>query len=184
MAHAFHGLLLSPFLDRYQNELSMLKGIGQLSGGHPNLVRYIGVFRSPFPKVADCLVLGYCDGGTLHSLVKSPPGVSVWMISMLSTPDAFVPRCSEGTCHETPQTFQLFVQLVSAVEYLHKCNIVHMDISLNNILVSATHRVKKGRVKSTTIDRAAASQSNDALLVMRLLCRFQPRVPRRTHGLC
>ena len=47
------------------NEIEVMKRAGQ----HPNLVHFRGWFHDPSDSVL-CLVMSYCEGGTLSALLK------------------------------------------------------------------------------------------------------------------
>jgi serine/threonine protein kinase len=79
---------------------------------HPNIVRLYELLPSL------TLVLEYVDGSTLNDFVKDQGKM----------PD--------------PKAMRLFVQIASALEYLHKHGIAHRDLHAGNILLTAGFQVK------------------------------------------
>jgi len=78
-----------------QNEVEMMKQ----ARGHPNLVSYKGHYRTKDNIL--CIVMGYCEGGTLADLLKS---------------------MDSGVYLTEEQIMGWFIQLTMAVNHLHEVN--------------------------------------------------------------
>jgi serine/threonine protein kinase len=75
---------------------------------HPNILTPLAIYQK------SVLFLPYCPGGSLMDLANNPL------------------RPSERSCRT------IFQQMLSAVEYIHECGIIHNDIKLENFLVEGT----------------------------------------------
>lgn len=82
---------------------------------HPNIIQLYGEIDSKKSKI---LVLEYADGGTLFSALKQ----------VKSFPEI--------------KAYTFFSQICAGVQYLHRLNMIHRDIKLENILL-----LKDGSVK-------------------------------------
>uniref|UniRef100_A0A061R280 non-specific serine/threonine protein kinase n=1 Tax=Tetraselmis sp. GSL018 TaxID=582737 RepID=A0A061R280_9CHLO len=96
------------------NEVEMMKR----AGWHPNLVSYKGHFYTAEGVL--CIVMGYCEGGTLAELLRSmDPGVSL----------------------AEEQIMDWFIQLALAIHHLHEKNIIHRDLKPGNIFLNKSHTI-------------------------------------------
>jgi len=101
--------------DQVQNEVDMMKQ----AGWHPNLVSYKGHYRTRASNIL-CIVMGYCEGGTLADVLKS---------------------MESGVYLTEEQIMGWFIQLVMAVHHLHERNIIHRDLKPGNIFLNKTHTI-------------------------------------------
>ncbi|CAI2182714.1 7009_t:CDS:2 [Funneliformis geosporum] len=91
------------------NEIKLHKRVDS----HPNILRFYGVTMEGIDETKKySLVLEYADNGTLNSYLNEHFYELDW-----------------------GDKFRLALQLASAVEYMHDCDIVHRDLHANNILV-------------------------------------------------
>jgi serine/threonine protein kinase len=104
--------ILSPALSRNGNALRALQQ--EAAKGrclvHPNIVRFIDLDRD---DELYFIVMEWLDGRTLASILDSPDARSI-------TRD---------------RAFQIVRQLGSALDYAHKCGIVHADIKPGNVMI-------------------------------------------------
>eukprot|EP00667_Euglena_gracilis_P013091 EG_transcript_13478 len=100
------------------NEVRILASLA-----HPNVVQFQEYFYSK-PKGLLCLVMEYAEGGDLASRLHS--------YRMAGQ------QLSEST------VLDWFLQVGAAVDYLHERHVLHRDLKLQNIFLSATGVVKLG----------------------------------------
>lgn len=98
-------------------DVEMLKREYELSIGlsHPSLA-YVVTYEPESP-VGACIVMEYVDGRTLDEFLKEEPSVE--------------------------ERKRVFLQLLDAVEYIHRSGIVHNDLSPANILVTRADNLVK-----------------------------------------
>lgn len=84
----------------------------QQAGSHPNLVEFHGWYRDAQGIL--CLVLGYCEGGSLDVLIrqKAAPSGKQQPVPLA----AYFPE---------EQVMEWFVQMLSALNHLHSHRILH-----------------------------------------------------------
>ncbi len=87
-----------------------------LSLCHANVVKILDCLSDEHER--PCLVMEYCGGGTIHTLVTLSRGLTV----------------AESNC--------LFKQMVRGVHYLHLNGIAHRDLKPENILLTSAGTVK------------------------------------------
>lgn len=75
--------------------------------GHPNITRLYGAWRS---RDTLNILMEYANGGTLADVIKSRVALT-------------------QPFHETT-VLDWFVQIASALEYMHSCNILHRDLKV------------------------------------------------------
>jgi serine/threonine protein kinase len=98
---------------------------------HANVVTLFEVFES---EIQVCFVIELVEGGSLFDFLTAPE----------STDHALLPLARRLKVHRDETRVQvLFWQMLSAVDYLHKCMLVHRDIKLENFLVSKDGRTLK-----------------------------------------
>ena len=83
--------------------------------GHPFLVQLLAYFET---RQSFCYVMEYCKGGTLHSLLSRLERL-----------------------HEDLARFYA-AEIILAVNFLHKCGIIHRDIKPHNILLDSDGHCK------------------------------------------
>ena len=87
---------------------------------HPNIVRFCDAFWTSGGRL--CLVMTYCDGGDLHSLLKRQSGELL----------------PERHC------LQMFVQICFAVHHIHQRKIIHRDLKTSNVFLMSDGLIKLG----------------------------------------
>ncbi len=112
---------IGPNQQDLMNEVLVL----QAAGHHPNLVHFYGWYRDPHDGLL-CLVMSYCEGGTLSRLLRGRPG------ERAADPEAHFPE---------EVVMGWFVQLLLALHHLHSRHIIHRDIKPDNILMSRNYKV-------------------------------------------
>jgi len=121
-------------LDGWSNELKSLTKLH-----HCNIIHFLGAIYNPSP-LTYCLVLEYCDGGDLDTVLHGNGG--------RSTPPNFFETVAKG--------------VASGLLYLHKKNIMHRDIKPGNVLLSGDLH-GKFRAKLTDFGLAAMLQQNTSV---------------------
>lgn len=118
------------FLKGIQNHENIIKVFGHNSGSKVtssdvgancsyNVASYVTNEPSIFSKSFDYMSMEYCSNGDLFDLVKRNGGLK------------------EGLAKS------LFLQLLEGVEFLHnKAGIAHLDLKLENILISKNNKLK------------------------------------------
>lgn len=84
---------------------------------HPNVVKYYGLLNM---KDEILLVLEHCEKGDLYRAMKLRPGRRL----------------------DETETFKYFMQLVSAVTYLHEQGYIHRDLKLENMLLDSNDNLR------------------------------------------
>jgi len=95
------------FTSRFESEIAFLEQI-EWENGHPNIVQYHGFIREPESLSA---VLEYIEGPTLKDFVEQ-----------------------KGSLNEK-DTIKIAKHLLSASSFLHKKNIIHLDLKPSNTLL-------------------------------------------------
>ncbi|XP_047472694.1 serine/threonine-protein kinase Nek3-like [Penaeus chinensis] len=90
---------------------------------HSSIIRYKEYFMLADPATM-CLVMEYADGGDLSVRVKEARKKGIYITE-------------ESILH-------WFVQVIFAVQYLHRNNILHRDLKTQNIFLTKTNLVKVG----------------------------------------
>lgn len=112
-------------------EIGVMEYISRQADAPDHLLRSIGVFAESAPLGPTWLVMDYAEGGDLFELVTSQG-----------------PLSEVKACEYTKQ-------LLGATAYLHKHNIAHRDISLENVLL------KDGEVRMMDFGMAVQSHAID-----------------------
>ena len=101
---------LKPQYANDQQYVEMLTKEFALMAGlnHPNIVRAYG--HENVPKLGECIVMEYVDGRTLTDFIAEKPSLE--------------------------QRKQVIAELVDALSYCHKKQIVHQDLKPSNILIT------------------------------------------------
>lgn len=94
---------------------------------HPNIIRFLSEFREN-GKVY--IVMEYCEHGSLRDYIKSRGPLSdrrgLFFYAKIISKYIFAAAYVLG-------------QLVSAVEQIHRQNMMHRDLSTSNVLIHAIH---------------------------------------------
>lgn len=91
---------------------------------HPNIVKFIEVFRSNKPFANLNIVMEYADGGDVNKAIKEQKKQS-----------AFFPE---------QKVLDWFCQICLAVKHIHEKKILHRDLKSGNIFLTSTGIVKLG----------------------------------------
>mmetsp|Transcript_1219 Transcript_1219/g.1855 ORF Transcript_1219/g.1855 Transcript_1219/m.1855 type:complete len:776 (+) Transcript_1219:712-3039(+) len=131
-----------------RNEVKVLSSLQ-----HENIVRYIKSFMD---KGSLCIVMDFAEKGDLYQKIKKQRGKLF----------------SESTI------MNFFVQICSALEYVHKRHILHRDLKTQNIFIGSGDRVLLGdfgiaRVMQSTMECARTMVGTPYYLSPEL-CREQP----------
>ncbi len=91
---------------------------------HPNIIKFIEVFRSnkPFPTLN--IVMEYADGGDLNKLIKM--------------------KQKEGCFFTEDQILDWFCQICLAVKHMHDKKILHRDLKSGNMFLMKSSMIKIG----------------------------------------
>ena len=118
-AKVLHSTILDPndpgaakILERFQQECAFLENIR-----HPNIVQYLGVTRDPESRLP-VLLMELLDESLTKMLEHSQRSLAYYV--------------QVNICHD----------VALAVAYLHSNNIIHRDLSSNNVLIMAKSRAK------------------------------------------
>jgi len=97
-------------LKQFEKEVAILVRIPT----HPGVVAFKGVAKASSPVLGDqfCLILEYCEGGSLLKYMKS------------------------GAKITEKQTLEWLLEICNGLSHLHKYGIIHRDIAARNILLS------------------------------------------------
>lgn len=123
-----------PHMSEVENEVEILREAGR----HPNLVPFKGWYKDEEGVL--CLVLGYCDGGTLASVLKNH------RVSGSGGPGGAIqgPNTKEGEdlgYFSEEVVMSWFVQLLMGLHHLHQRHILHRDLKPDNIFLSKNLQV-------------------------------------------
>lgn len=108
-------------LNRFKQECQFLSRVN-----HPNIVQYLGTYCDPDTKVI-VLLMELMNESLTHYLENSPGTLSLHMQVDLS------------------------YDIILALAYLHNNNIIHRDLSSNNVLLTASRRAKVSDFGMSTI---------------------------------
>eukprot|EP00826_Nyctotherus_ovalis_P032272 TRINITY_DN2601_c0_g2_i2.p1 TRINITY_DN2601_c0_g2~~TRINITY_DN2601_c0_g2_i2.p1 ORF type:complete len:570 (-),score=114.20 TRINITY_DN2601_c0_g2_i2:22-1731(-) len=96
---------------------SEVKGLeSAVSLSHPNIVSYASVSAN-HADAEFTIIMEYCHGSTLRDLIEE------YKKEEKTLPESMLMRC--------------IVQILSGINYLHKCNVVHKNLKPENILIDA-----------------------------------------------
>lgn len=106
---------------------------------HPNIVRFIEVFKSNRPFSTLNIVMEYADGGDLNKAIKH--------------------QIKENAYFEESKILNWFCQICLAVKHIHGHKIIHRDLKSGNIFLTKSGIVKIGdfgiaKSLSGTMDKA------------------------------
>lgn len=103
---------------------------------HPHIVEYKESFLE---NEVLSIVMSYCHNGDLAKTIKE--------------------KASKTEYFEESQILKWFVQMVSAIQYIHGTKVLHRDLKTNNVFLTKENDVKLGdfgiaRVLDTTLEHA------------------------------
>ncbi len=103
---------------------------------HPNIIKFIEVFRSTKPYATLNIVMDYADGGDLQTKIKG----------------------SKKPFIES-QIFDWFTQICLAIKHIHDKKILHRDLKSGNIFLMKDGKIKLGdfgiaKCLTNTLDKA------------------------------
>lgn len=116
--------------EEQKEALTEVRVLSQLK--HPNIVEYIGSFESGGYLH---ILMEYCNAGDVEQLIKK----------------------QKGTYLEENVVASLFIQVCSALRYLHERRILHRDLKTQNIFLS----IKEG---ATTTDDGPSNHSEKKII--------------------
>ncbi|KAF4735665.1 hypothetical protein FOZ62_000172, partial [Perkinsus olseni] len=85
---------------------------------HPFIISYHDVFVTPRQKM--CIVMGYADGGDLHTYLKRRRGLLA-----------------------EEEVLRMFTQLCLAIDHVHKQRVIHRDLKSQNVFLHGPQRTVK-----------------------------------------
>lgn len=102
---------------------------------HPNIIRFIEVFRSSKPYAQLNIVMDFADGGDLQSTIKKQKKLG------------------------EPQILDWFTQICLAIKHIHDKKILHRDLKSGNIFLTTEGKIKLGdfgiaKCLNSTFDKA------------------------------
>ena len=135
-AKVLHPTILDPLdpgvgkiMDRFRQECAFLESIR-----HPNIVQYLGMTRDPESRLP-VLLMELLDESLTKMLEHSPTALPYFV--------------EVDICHD----------IALAVAYLHSNDIIHRDLSSNNVLVVAKRRAKVTDFGMSRISGAAPTMT-------------------------
>ena len=135
-AKVLHPTILDPadpgssrIMDRFQQECAFLERIR-----HPNIVQYLGMTRDPVSRLP-VLLMELLDESLTKLLERSQQSLAHFV--------------QVDICHD----------IALAVAYLHSNDIIHRDLSSNNVLIIAGRRAKVTDFGMSTLAGAAPSMT-------------------------
>ena len=123
-------------LHRFTTHIFLLELRFLLSLQHPNIVTFQSLEHTATGRY---LVMDYCEGGTLRSLMSEDGGLNL------------------------PQSLKLVADILMGLEHAHQRNIVHCDIKPENILLSVTAASWTARISDFGIARLSQEMSEQDL---------------------
>jgi serine/threonine protein kinase len=107
-----------------------------LSLQHPNIVTCQTLEHTPTGR---CLVMDYCEGGTLRNLM------------------------TEGSSLNLPQSLKLVMDILAGLEHAHSRGIVHCDIKPENILLNIQLKGWTARISDFGIARLSQEAASEEI---------------------
>lgn len=104
---------------------------------HPNIIKFIEVFRSTKPFASLNIVMDYADGGDLQSKIKN----------------------QKTKQFNESQILDWFTQICLAIKHIHDKKILHRDLKSGNIFLTKDGKIKLGdfgiaKCLNNTFDKA------------------------------
>jgi serine/threonine protein kinase len=151
---------------------------------HPNVI----AFKENFVENGVMhIIMEYAKGGTLHRKIQEQEGELFPEVRRLATSSRATRLCvcsSLRVCavlYPLQETvWEMFVQLVLALRYVHSCNILHRDLKSDNVMTSG-HENRVIKLADFGIAKVLGSQADMAASIIGTphylspeLCQGQP----------